>query len=170
MNNQKGFINIILIIIVVALVSVGAYFVSTRQITPPTPTPTPAFSSTTPKETAVNKNIKQGIFGTVSTHEYGCGQPPPDGSGCGKDVNKVVGEGEKITVSVVDKIDSYGNADARHIIATYYTDQKGTYRAYLNPGKYIVCPTRGSGGCEKIISVESGKFMEVNLSIDFPRP
>ena len=32
--NQKGFINILLIIIVVALVGAGAYFVSTKQITP----------------------------------------------------------------------------------------------------------------------------------------
>src|SRR3989344_5893397 len=39
--NQKGFINIILVIIVVALVGAGAYFVSTRQVMPPTPSPTP---------------------------------------------------------------------------------------------------------------------------------
>ena len=49
--NQKRFINIILIIIVVALVGAGVYFVSTRQVTPPTPSPTPKPSptpSTTP--------------------------------------------------------------------------------------------------------------------------
>ena len=40
--NQKGFVNIILIIIVAALVGTGAYFVSTRQIMPPTPSPTPS--------------------------------------------------------------------------------------------------------------------------------
>ena len=39
--NQKGFINIILVIITVALVGLGAYFVSTRQVASPTPTPTP---------------------------------------------------------------------------------------------------------------------------------
>ncbi|KKR88960.1 MAG: hypothetical protein UW50_C0002G0023 [Candidatus Wolfebacteria bacterium GW2011_GWA1_44_24] len=55
--NQKGFINIILVVIIVALVGAGAYFVSTRQtISPtpmpsssptPTPTPTPTQPSTT---------------------------------------------------------------------------------------------------------------------------
>ena len=38
---QKGFVNILLIIIVVALVGAGAYFVSTKQITTPNPTPSP---------------------------------------------------------------------------------------------------------------------------------
>jgi hypothetical protein len=51
--NQKGSINIILIIIVFALVGVGAYFVATRQIAPtpvPTPIHTPSPSPTlTPK-------------------------------------------------------------------------------------------------------------------------
>ena len=45
---QKGFVNILLIIIFVALVDAGAYFVSTRQIAPPTPNlPTPR--NNTPK-------------------------------------------------------------------------------------------------------------------------
>lgn len=39
--NQKRFINILLVIIVVALVGAGAYFISTRQITPPRLTPIP---------------------------------------------------------------------------------------------------------------------------------
>ena len=43
--NQKGFINIILIIIVIALVGTGAYFVSTGQVTLPTPSPTPTSTS-----------------------------------------------------------------------------------------------------------------------------
>ena len=60
--NQKGFINILLIIIVVALVGAGVYFVSTKQITPlnpiptyipsPTPTPTP---SPTPNTSPIPK-------------------------------------------------------------------------------------------------------------------
>lgn len=37
--NQKGFINILLIIAVVALIGVGTYFVSTKQITLPIPNP-----------------------------------------------------------------------------------------------------------------------------------
>ena len=44
--NQKGFINILLIIIVVALVGAGAYFVSTKQTTSPNPIPTPTPSLT----------------------------------------------------------------------------------------------------------------------------
>ncbi len=40
--NQKGFINILLIIIVVALVGAGAYFVSTKQTTLPNPIPVPS--------------------------------------------------------------------------------------------------------------------------------
>ena len=51
--NQKGFVNILLIVVVV-LVSAGAYFVATRKTTPsisvPTPTPTPTPAPTpTPK-------------------------------------------------------------------------------------------------------------------------
>lgn len=57
--NQKGFINILLIIIVVALVGAlvgaGAYFVSTKQITPPNPIPTP---SPTPTPTPVPSGEK----------------------------------------------------------------------------------------------------------------
>src|SRR3989344_4583214 len=53
--NQKGFINIILIVIVVALVGAGSYFVLNRQASPSTPvstlppssTPTPTSSNTT---------------------------------------------------------------------------------------------------------------------------
>ncbi len=44
--NQKGFINILLIVIVVVLVGAGIYVVSTRQVTPPTPTITPKPSPT----------------------------------------------------------------------------------------------------------------------------
>lgn len=45
--NQKGFINLLLIVIVVALVGMGSYFILNRQVSPPpfvlppTPTPTP---------------------------------------------------------------------------------------------------------------------------------
>ncbi len=60
--NQKGFINIILIVIVVALIGVGAYFVSTKQTAPPNPTPTPTPSPTptptpspTPKPSPTSK-------------------------------------------------------------------------------------------------------------------
>lgn len=43
--NQKGFINILLIVIIVALAGTGVYFVATRQTTPiPTPTPKPSLS------------------------------------------------------------------------------------------------------------------------------
>lgn len=38
--NQKGFINILLIVVVVALIGAGIYIVSTRQTPPPLPTPT----------------------------------------------------------------------------------------------------------------------------------
>lgn len=46
--NQKGFINIILVIIIVALAGVGAYFILNQQTTPPIfiPTPTPIPSPT----------------------------------------------------------------------------------------------------------------------------
>ncbi len=40
--NQKGFINILLIVIVVALVGTGIYVVSTRQVSQPVPTPSPS--------------------------------------------------------------------------------------------------------------------------------
>ncbi len=50
--NQKGFINIILILIIVTLVGAGAYFVSTRQTTPATPTPSPS-PTPTPTPTPV---------------------------------------------------------------------------------------------------------------------
>ena len=39
--NQRGFTNIVLVIVVVAIVGIGAYFVSTRQIMQPTSSPTP---------------------------------------------------------------------------------------------------------------------------------
>lgn len=39
--NQKGFVNILLIVIVVALIGTGVYVVSTRQTLPPVPTPSP---------------------------------------------------------------------------------------------------------------------------------
>ncbi|MDP1695021.1 MAG: hypothetical protein Q8L34_05785 [Candidatus Woesearchaeota archaeon] len=122
-----------------------------------------------------NQNLKtenldgkqQGVFGTVWKHEYGCGQPLPDGRDCG-DVNEKVGEGEKITVDVADQIDSYGNVNSQHTIATYYTDKKGTYKADLKPGNYIICAW--DRYCSSIITVETDKLTEVNLSIDLPRP
>lgn len=54
--NQKGFINIILVIIVIALIGAGAYFVSTRQVAPPTPSPTP---SPTPTPTLTSTPIQK---------------------------------------------------------------------------------------------------------------
>jgi hypothetical protein len=188
MNNQKGFVNIAVVIGIIIVAGVVEYFLlikkplpvvpqpspttSTSQLptpTPPittsTPTKTPVTQTPPPKDTTVNK---QGIFGTVSIHIYGCGQPPPDGSGCDMTgTNEVVGEGEKVIVNVADKIDSYGNVNSQHTIATYYTNQKGTYRAYLNPGEYIMC---ARNSCSNMITVESGKFIEVNLSIDMRRP
>jgi len=44
--NQKGFANILMIIVIVALVGAGAYFVSTKQITLPIPSPTTSTNST----------------------------------------------------------------------------------------------------------------------------
>ena len=188
--NQKGFVNIAVVIGVIIVAGGAGYFLLIKkplpvvpQPSPATstsqlPTPTPPVTTSTPTKTPVTQTPllpkdttvnKQGIFGTVSMHTYGCGQPPPDGSGCDmKDVNEVVGEGEKVTVNVADKIDSYGNVNSQHTIATYYTDQKGAYKAYLNTGKYIMCVR--DRDCSNMITVESGKFTEVNLSIDMPRP
>lgn len=81
--NQKGFINILLIIIVVALVGAGAYFVSTRQVTTPTPssTSTPSLTSTTELETSpapkltpsltstpIKKTDSQSLISITKTH------------------------------------------------------------------------------------------------------
>ena len=44
--NNKGSVNIILILIIMALVGAGAYFVSTKQIMPPIPSPAPTPTST----------------------------------------------------------------------------------------------------------------------------
>ena len=58
--NQKGFINILLIMVVVALVGAGAYFVSTRQIKLPTPSPTTSLTpipSPTPTSTPKSSPI-----------------------------------------------------------------------------------------------------------------
>ena len=52
--NQKGFANILLIIIIVALTGAGAYFVATRQTAPPAPAPAPSPSPTpTPTPTPI---------------------------------------------------------------------------------------------------------------------
>src|SRR3989344_6171648 len=53
MNNQKGFANsIILIIVVIALAGIGSYFALNRQVLPlppiPTPIPTPVVSTPGP--------------------------------------------------------------------------------------------------------------------------
>jgi len=54
MSNQKGFANIVLIVVIVAIVAVGGYFVFSRKSEPvaqqPTPTPT---QTTTPTKTPV---------------------------------------------------------------------------------------------------------------------
>lgn len=59
--NQKGFIKILLIITVVALLGAGAYFVSTKQTTPPNPIPTPTPSPTpTPKPSPTPTPVPNG--------------------------------------------------------------------------------------------------------------
>jgi len=79
--NQKGFINILLIVIIVALVGAGVYVALTKQVTPPTPTPrsnptstpTPT-SSPTPKPTSTESN--QTTERTlISMVEYSCRVP-----------------------------------------------------------------------------------------------
>ena len=171
---QKGFVNIVIVIGVIIVAGVAGYFLLINKASLVVPGSNPVISTSTlptftPPKNSTNKNVKQGIFGTVSTREYGCGQPNPDGSGC-SEVIAIVGEGEKVTVNVADKIDTYGNVTSQHTIETYYTDQKGTYRAYLNPGKYLICAKKWElQNCSNMITVELGKFVELNLSIDIPR-
>ncbi|MDO8490078.1 MAG: PsbP-related protein [bacterium] len=57
MNNQKGFANIILIVVIVAIVAVGGYFAFVKKTEPivQQPTPTPATTPTqTPKDETSN--------------------------------------------------------------------------------------------------------------------
>ncbi|GEM_PF-2430249 len=115
---------------------------------------------------------QQGFFGTVSYHVYGCGVQPPDGSGCDmKGTDELAGEGVNITVNVADKIDSYGNINSKHPVANVYTDKKGSYKVSVRPGNYMICvEDRDCGNNDNLITITAGKFTEVNLSIDMPRP
>lgn len=65
--NQKGFISILLIVIIVAFVGAGTYFVATRQVRPPiptlipSPTPTPSPTSTpTPQPSPTPTPVQSG--------------------------------------------------------------------------------------------------------------
>jgi hypothetical protein len=57
--NQGGFINILLIVIVVALVGAGIYFASTRQATPPIPMPSPSPTPTPTPTPTSTPTLKQ---------------------------------------------------------------------------------------------------------------
>lgn len=66
-NNQRGFTNILLIIITVALVGTAGYFVSTRQVVPPAPSPIPSPTPTptpTPAPIACTQEAKQCLDGS----------------------------------------------------------------------------------------------------------
>ena len=159
--NSKGLI-LAMLIVVITGATAGYYLFKPR-------TTNTLIQTSSFKDSTVNENIQQGIYGTVLQHIYGCGQLPPDGSGCDTvEINEVLGEGEQVTVYVIDKTDSYGNVNLKHSIVSYYTDKKGTYRAYLDPGTYILCLK--DRDCSQIIEVESGKFSEVNLTVNLPRP
>ena len=78
--NQKGFVNIVLVVIIVALAGAGIYFVSTRQITPstaiPSPSPTPISKSTAQLTPTELKYFLEDKFGKATF----CGPSvePPD--------------------------------------------------------------------------------------------
>lgn len=145
MNQQKGFakILIVLLFIFAALVVVG-YFVLMNKF--------PQLKT-------------QGlVFGPVSTLSGGCGHPPPDGSGCNtKDTSEWAGEGEQVTVNVIDKFYYDDNVTTYHPVGTYYTNKKGIYSAFLDPGNYILCVGNGGGSCSKKVVVKAGSLKFVPL-------
>ena len=55
MNNQKGFANIVLIVVIVAIIAVGGYFVFVKKSEPITQQPTPT-TTQNPTPTATPKN------------------------------------------------------------------------------------------------------------------
>lgn len=74
--NQKGFINAILIVIIVALVGAGIYFVSTRQIAPFTPTPLPTVSLPFPLNDQLSRYYLEKLGNSfVLTYEKTAEQP-----------------------------------------------------------------------------------------------
>jgi hypothetical protein len=68
--NQKGFINILLIVIIVALAGAGAYFVATRQVIPPAPSPTPTSTPSLTSAPIQGKKTETGNWRTYENEQY----------------------------------------------------------------------------------------------------
>lgn len=77
MNNQKGFANIILIVIIVAIVAVGGYFVFSKKLEPiaQQPTPTPTKTPVSPTPTAKDETAG---WNTFTDTQYGFEFKYPD--------------------------------------------------------------------------------------------
>lgn len=117
-NHQKGFVKIILIIVVLALVGVGAYFLSTRNTAPLSEQTCPQDTMTCPDGSSVGRIGPDCSFAACSTPSPTCIQRPscldatprcliaePASGWCPKP--QPTPTGEKITVKVGEREGSF---------------------------------------------------------------
>lgn len=178
--NKKGFVNIILVVVVVILVGAVGYFAFVKKSEPvtqqnPTPTPTkttnpsPTLNPTsTPTQTPTPTPIKpspiqkSGIKGTVIGMYCNGAQPaepPPDYQQCG----------EEFLASFLLKIKN----DISGIEKQVTTDNIGKFQIELSSGKYTITQaSEGSGiiGGPFNVEVKSGAFTATQLKFQELRP
>ena len=135
--NKKGFINILLVVVVVGLVGAGIYIVSTRQISPPVPTPSP---SPTPTRTQNGEKIIRRVGEQESSYfiqkinsdsvEGLWYQPHPVGKG----------EGEPRTLHIGDDIGHACEGVSEKLISIDFSGQTITFNKIVGQPPEGGCP------------------------------
>lgn len=158
--NKKGFINILLVVVVVALVGAGIYVVSTRQISPPVPTPSP---SPAPTRTQNGEKIIRRVGEQESSYfiqkinsdsvEGLWYQPHPVGKG----------EGEPRTLSIGDDIGYACEGVSEKLISIDFSGQTITFNKIVGQVPEGGCPVCLAENT--LIDTPSGQMLVKDLQV-----
>ena len=176
MNHQKGFINILLIVIVVALVGAGIYVVSTRQtpppVSPPTPTPSPTPTPTPtpkPRPTPTPTPVPNGetIIKKVGEQESSfliqkINSDSVDGLWY-QAYPIARGEGEPKTLHIGDDIGYACEGVSEKLININFSNQTISFNKVIGQPPYGGCPICLAGGT--LIDTPSGLVLVKDLKV-----
>lgn len=159
---NKKFI-LILIMIIVALVGAGAYFVSTKKVTPPTPSPTPSPASTpAPSGEKIIKKVgeQEGSFLIQKIN-------PDNVGGLWYQAYPVArGEGTSRTLRIGDDIGYACEGVSEKLTSIDFSGQRVTFTKIVGQRPSGGCPICLSGNT--LIDTPSGSVPVKNLELGMP--
>jgi hypothetical protein len=158
--NQKGFVHILVILVLIVLTGVLGY-IAFENKEERSPTQNATTTSSEPSNSDAPSAKESGINGTVIKHYCNGVQPQdptPDYQPCGE---------EPLASFTLDVTNN-----ASGVTQKVTTDSKGTFHIELPPGTYTISHKREGGilGGSTVVTVSAGTWSAITLKFEEMRP